>query len=96
MTIFRDQITGHPLGYLTLNNNIINRYAFIEFAEVDAVEKAMKLNESLFRGRQITVEVKRKNVPGMGRRRGGYGYYPRMMGRMRMFPPYYRPRFGQF
>lgn len=29
--------------------------------------KAKHLNESLFRGRQLTVEPKRKNIRGMGR-----------------------------
>jgi len=38
--------------------------------------KAKHLNESLFRGRQLTVEPKRKNIRGMGRGggfRGGRG-----------------------
>jgi polyadenylate-binding protein 2 len=62
-------------------------YAYIEFADAEAVEKAIKLNNSLFRGRQISVEKKRKNTPGLRRRR--YGYFP--MGRApRMFPPYSR------
>lgn len=38
--------------------------------------KAKHLNESLFKGRQLTVEPKRKNIRGMGRGggfRGGRG-----------------------
>ena len=59
----------------------------MEFADVEGVDKAMKLNDSLFRGRQINVEKKRKNTPGLRRRR--YGYYP-MMRTPRAFPPYGR------
>jgi len=55
------------------------------------VEKAIKLSQSLFKGKQIEVEKKRKTMPGMGKKRGyggGYSRYP--MGRMIMFPPYGR------
>ena len=43
--------------------------------------KAKHLNESLFKGRQLTVMAKRKNVPGRGHRSqgGGRGQNPMMM-----------------
>ena len=57
VTIICNKITGHPLGY-----------AYIEFEDKEGVEKAIELmNDSLFKGRQITVMKKRKNVPGRGR-----------------------------
>ena len=31
------------------------RFAYVEFIEKDSVEKALELNESLFKGRQIKV-----------------------------------------
>jgi len=75
---------------------MLYRYAYIEFADTEAVEKALKLNESLFKGRQLAVERKRKNVPGKSRRRG-YGNYPRFMAmRMRMFPPYMGFSYGPY
>ena len=64
--------TGHPLGY-----------AYIEFEKEESVEKSIELlNDSLFKGRQITVMKKRKNLPGKGR--GGFrgGRYPRYGGGM--------------
>lgn len=51
-----DKLTGQPLGY-----------AYIEFTNQDAAEKSKILNESLFKGRQITVMPKRKNRPGVGK-----------------------------
>jgi hypothetical protein len=48
------------------------RYAYIEFIKKDSVMKAKMHNESLFKGRQITVIEKRKNKPGMGHA-GGRG-----------------------
>ena len=96
VTVFKDPVTGHPLGY-----------AYLEFAEPEAVEKALKLNDSLFKGRQIKVEHKRKNIPGLGRKKGGgHQKFPRypmgpppMLGRggMRMYPYGGRMGFyGQF
>jgi len=38
-------------------------YAFIEFDTSEAKEKAKTLNDSLFKGRQIKVEDKRRNIP---------------------------------
>jgi len=80
ITILCDKFTGHPKGF-----------AYMEFAEKDAVDLAMALDESLFRGRQIQVTVKRTNRPGIsstnrpptrgrfGRPRSSYhfGYAPR-------------------
>ncbi|WWC60900.1 uncharacterized protein I303_103476 [Kwoniella dejecticola CBS 10117] len=68
VTILCDKFTGHPKGY-----------AYVEFAEPSIVQNAVVLNESMFRGRLITVKEKRTNLPGMnmtnrgrGRGRGGY------------------------
>lgn len=60
VTICCDKYTGNPLGY-----------AYVEFTEADSVEHAKALNETLFRGRQITVTNKRTNLPGITRGRGG-------------------------
>eukprot|EP00826_Nyctotherus_ovalis_P065198 TRINITY_DN957_c0_g1_i8.p1 TRINITY_DN957_c0_g1~~TRINITY_DN957_c0_g1_i8.p1 ORF type:complete len:102 (+),score=44.38 TRINITY_DN957_c0_g1_i8:29-307(+) len=68
----------------------VHGYAYIEFEEAEAVDKALKLSQSLFKGRQIEVSKKRKTVPGMGRKRG-YGMFPRFP---RMFMPYGRFRYG--
>eukprot|EP01116_Phalansterium_solitarium_P018569 TRINITY_DN496_c0_g1_i2.p1 TRINITY_DN496_c0_g1~~TRINITY_DN496_c0_g1_i2.p1 ORF type:complete len:236 (+),score=51.13 TRINITY_DN496_c0_g1_i2:51-710(+) len=69
VTILCDKFTGHPKGF-----------AYLEFAEKDSVGNAVLLNESLFKGRQLKVNPKRTNVPGMngggrGRGRGGYDAY---------------------
>uniref|UniRef100_A0A915Q1C5 RRM domain-containing protein n=1 Tax=Setaria digitata TaxID=48799 RepID=A0A915Q1C5_9BILA len=68
VTILTDKFTGHPKGF-----------AYIEFADKEAVQTALALDESLFRGRQIKVCAKRTNRPGVsttnrpprGRGRGG-------------------------
>ena len=44
----------------------------IEFAEPEAVEAAVALNESEFKGRQLKVSAKRTNVHGYGGK-GGKG-----------------------
>jgi hypothetical protein len=44
----------------------MNRFAYIEFETKEAAMKAKLHNESLFKGRQITVIPKRKNIPGQG------------------------------
>eukprot|EP00187_Rhodella_violacea_P008523 CAMPEP_0174889348 /NCGR_PEP_ID=MMETSP0167-20121228/4614_1 /TAXON_ID=38298 /ORGANISM="Rhodella maculata, Strain CCMP736" /LENGTH=146 /DNA_ID=CAMNT_0016126723 /DNA_START=167 /DNA_END=603 /DNA_ORIENTATION=+ len=65
VTILCNKYTGQPKGF-----------AYLEFADEDAVKNAMILNESLFRGRQLKVSEKRTNVPGMGpafARGGGRG-----------------------
>lgn len=86
VTILWNKSTGHPLGY-----------CYIEFEGEESVEKAIELmNDSLFKGRQITVMRKRKNLPGKGRggHRGRFNRYrmPFYGGRRpsyRGYRPYY-------
>jgi len=54
VTILCDKFSGHPKGF-----------AYIEFADKDSVQTSMALDESLFRGRQIKVNPKRTNRPGI-------------------------------
>ena len=73
-------MSGQPLGY-----------AYIQFDTVEAAKKSKELDESLFKGRQLTVLEKRKNIPRMGqnsrlsrgRGRGGISNTP-----FTMFDPY--------
>jgi len=61
VTIRTDKITGHPLGY-----------GYIEFDSVEAAKKSKSLDQSLFKGRQLTVLEKRINIPRHGGKpRGG-------------------------
>lgn len=68
VTIMCNKHTGQPKGF-----------AYVEFAEEDAVKNAMILNDSPFRERSLKVVAKRTNVPiamrgGYAGRRGrGYG-----------------------
>lgn len=63
ITIMNDKRTGMPKGF-----------AYLEFCEPEAVETALKFDGAMFRGRQIKVSTKRKNIPGYNRGRGiGYG-----------------------
>ncbi|KAF0711782.1 Aste57867_5040 [Aphanomyces stellatus] len=67
VTILCDKFTGQPKGY-----------AYIEFANHDAVESALLLNDTTFRGRQLKVTAKRVNERGYnfaarGGGRGGRG-----------------------
>lgn len=55
VTIGVNKATRKPLGY-----------CYIEFATQEAAIRSKILNESLFKGRQITVIPKRKNVPYKG------------------------------
>jgi polyadenylate-binding protein 2 len=78
VTIMCDKYSGNPKGF-----------AYIEFMEKDSVDNALKLDESLFKGRQLKVKAKRTNRPGLsttargsrfrgrgrGYSRGGY-FYP--------------------
>jgi hypothetical protein len=54
----------------------------VEFADPSVVQNALVLNDSMFRGRLLSVKEKRTNVPGMnrgrgrGRGRGGFRYSP--------------------
>lgn len=54
VTILCNKADGHPKGF-----------AYIEFGSKDFVETALAMNETLFRGRQIKVNPKRTNRPGM-------------------------------
>ncbi|KAI5692762.1 hypothetical protein M8J75_000486 [Diaphorina citri] len=70
VTILCNKFDGHPKGF-----------AYIEFADKDSVQTAMAMDESLFRGRQIKVNPKRTNRPGISTtNRGG----PRGRGRGRV------------
>ena len=74
VTIVCDKYSGKPLGY-----------AYMKFADLESAKKAIEtLNDSLFKGRQITVMSKRKNVPFRGkfsrrfsRRPSRFRYRPR-------------------
>ncbi|ESN89937.1 hypothetical protein HELRODRAFT_182947 [Helobdella robusta] len=52
--ILRDKYSGKPKGF-----------AYIEFLDVVSIELALKLNDSLFCGRQIKVTAKRTNIHGL-------------------------------
>lgn len=62
VTILCDKFTGQPKGY-----------AYIEFASRDAVESALLLNDTTFRGRQLKVTPKRQNIRGFNYTRGRGG-----------------------
>nr|CAG4648315.1 EOG090X0FQT [Moina brachiata] len=68
VTILCNKYDGHPKGF-----------AYVEFSDKDSVQTAMALDETLFRGRQIKVMLKRTNRPGISssnrppRGRGGRG-----------------------
>ncbi|CDR95501.1 RNA binding protein, putative [Babesia bigemina] len=61
ITIMVDKWTGKPKGY-----------AYIEFANEDAVNNALMLNDCVFKERIIKVTPKRKNIPGFGKKRAGH------------------------
>ncbi|EDO46407.1 predicted protein [Nematostella vectensis] len=70
VTILCDKFSGHPKGF-----------AYVEFSDKDSVDNAVLLSDSLFKGRQIKVVLKRTNRPGVsstdrgrGRGRGGRGF----------------------
>lgn len=54
VTILCNKVDGHPKGF-----------AYIEFSAKEFVETALAMNETLFRGRQIKVNAKRTNRPGL-------------------------------
>mmetsp|Transcript_19202 Transcript_19202/g.76954 ORF Transcript_19202/g.76954 Transcript_19202/m.76954 type:complete len:229 (-) Transcript_19202:336-1022(-) len=76
ITILCNKATGQPKGF-----------AYIEFAEEEAVSNATILNESTFKGRQIKVSPKRTNIPGVSTTERGRG---RGRGRGRVFRGSYR------
>nr|BAN20497.1 glycine rich RNA binding protein, putative [Riptortus pedestris] len=61
VTILCNKFDGHPKGF-----------AYIEFADKDSVQTAMAMDESLFRGRQIKVNPKRTNRPGLSTTNRGF------------------------
>lgn len=97
VTILTDKYTGHPKGF-----------AYIEFNDKDAVDTALALDESTFRGRQVKVSAKRTNKPGFsttdrgimrgrfrgsrGRARGRAAFIAPYRGRAMHFSPYGRGR----
>ncbi|XP_071488326.1 polyadenylate-binding protein 2-B-like [Diadema setosum] len=89
VTILCDKFTGHPKGF-----------AYVEFADKDSIQTACALDESLFKGRQIKVNPKRTNRPGISTTdrppRGGFGARGRGRGRYGQssygYGGYYRPR----
>lgn len=82
VTILCDKFSGHPKGF-----------AYVEFGDKDSVQTAQALDDSLFKGRQIKVNAKRSNRPGIsttdriprGAMRGGFGFVPRGRGRGGMY-----------
>lgn len=61
VTILCNKYTGQSKGY-----------AYIEFAEKDAVQNSLHMNDQQFKGRVIKVVPKRTNLPGF--KFGGKGY----------------------
>lgn len=59
ITILTNKATGTPMGY-----------GYVEFASQESVSAAIKLDQTLLRGRELKVSAKRTNVPGFGR--GGF------------------------
>lgn len=82
VTILSDKYTGHPKGF-----------AYVEFAEIDSVENAVKLNDSTIHGRNIKVTPKRTNVPRFIRAKTEPGFRGGGRGRrsFRGRRPYYHP-----
>merc|ERR1711871_529191 len=61
VTILCNKYTGQSKGY-----------AYVEFAEKEAVKNALHMNDQQFKGRPIKVVPKRTNIPGF--KFGGKGY----------------------
>eukprot|EP01064_Diplonema_japonicum_P018655 TRINITY_DN27353_c0_g1_i1.p1 TRINITY_DN27353_c0_g1~~TRINITY_DN27353_c0_g1_i1.p1 ORF type:complete len:182 (+),score=57.39 TRINITY_DN27353_c0_g1_i1:77-622(+) len=61
VTILCNRHTGHPKGF-----------AYMEFEEEESVLKAVELNGSEFKGRQLKVTPKRVNQPGKGAGKKGF------------------------
>ncbi|XP_075217016.1 poly(A) binding protein nuclear 1 isoform X2 [Lycorma delicatula] len=81
VTILCNKFDGHPKGF-----------AYIEFADRDSVHTAMTMDESLFRGRQIKVNPKRTNRPGLSTTNRGFPRATRFRARStRGFYYGYRP-----
>ncbi|EGT59958.1 hypothetical protein CAEBREN_16301 [Caenorhabditis brenneri] len=54
VTILCDKFSRHPKGF-----------AYVEFTEKDGMQNALAMTDSLLRGRQIKVDQKRANRPGL-------------------------------
>ncbi|OIR58391.1 MAG: RNP domain-containing protein [Amphiamblys sp. WSBS2006] len=63
LNIMTDKWTGHPKGF-----------AYVEFEKVEDMRKALRLDETIFRGRALKVVEKRTNIPGYTRYPGHYGH----------------------
>jgi len=53
ITILCDKL-GQPKGY-----------AYVEFQDKEATENALRLHDSVFKGRKLKVSLKRNNIPGL-------------------------------
>jgi polyadenylate-binding protein 2 len=80
-TIMCNKMTGQPMGY-----------AYIEFAKDSSVSKALELNDSLFKGRQLKVLPKRINMPGYSWAARGRSRVPPSPSRRGFSPAMRRPR----
>nr|XP_011465382.1 PREDICTED: polyadenylate-binding protein 2-like [Fragaria vesca subsp. vesca] len=70
-------------------------YAYVEFLEAEAVQKALALNESELHGRQLKVLPKRTNVPGMKQfRPRRFNPYMGYSFRRPYVPPYFYSPYG--
>lgn len=86
VTILLDKFTGQPKGWVSLffrdaemirwdaDAATVSRYAYVEFSEPSCVGPALILNDSVFKGRNLKVDPKRTNIPGMARGRGRGGF----------------------
>ncbi|XP_065007093.1 polyadenylate-binding protein 2-like [Musa acuminata AAA Group] len=84
VTILTDTF-GQPKGF-----------AYVEFLELEAVQEALKLNESFLHGRRIRVMAKRTNIPGKKqfRPRRFNPYMGRPVRRAFMAPPRFSAPYG--
>eukprot|EP00834_Sanchytrium_tribonematis_P003828 NODE_162_length_14959_cov_1.379610.p11 type:complete len:120 gc:universal NODE_162_length_14959_cov_1.379610:2766-3125(+) len=55
---------------LTNQKGLPKGFAYVEFGDVEAVQKALLLNGEILSNRPLKVSTKRTNVPGRGRGRG--------------------------
>eukprot|EP00929_Paragymnodinium_shiwhaense_P094176 TRINITY_DN545_c6_g1_i1.p2 TRINITY_DN545_c6_g1~~TRINITY_DN545_c6_g1_i1.p2 ORF type:complete len:192 (+),score=76.05 TRINITY_DN545_c6_g1_i1:93-668(+) len=90
ITILVDKWTGSPKGF-----------AYIEFADEQAVQNSLLLNGSLFRGRQLKVMQKRTNIPGYMDKGKGKGKKGKGKGKPKgkgkgWYDPYYDPYYSYY
>lgn len=58
ITILVDKFTGHPKGYGVITPaslTVVSRYAYVEFKDADAINNAMLMNGTEFKGRPLKV-----------------------------------------